>query len=161
MNTYRIKPHRQLSEQEPLREESDHSLAEMRMVLPGVQALLGFQTIAVFQQNFDSLSLDLKVCHLVSLLLISLSSLLTISPSAFHRLGAPGVASKRLMQITTILYLFSMISLALGLSLEIYVVFSMVLENRWLTSGIAIGVLAVASMLWFYLPVRCRSMLRQ
>jgi hypothetical protein len=37
---------------ESLEEEVDHVVEEARMVLPGIQALLGFQLVAVFNQRF-------------------------------------------------------------------------------------------------------------
>ncbi len=41
---------------ESLEDESTHATDEARMVLPGVQAILGFQLIAVFNQRFQDLS---------------------------------------------------------------------------------------------------------
>jgi hypothetical protein len=45
------------SEELSLDSAASHLLEECRMVLPGIQALFGFQLIAVFNQNFgESLS---------------------------------------------------------------------------------------------------------
>ena len=41
---------------ETLEEEATHATDEARMVLPGIQAILGFQLIAVFNQRFEDLS---------------------------------------------------------------------------------------------------------
>jgi hypothetical protein len=38
---------------EDLERAATHVLEEARMVLPGIQALLGFQLIAVFSSRFD------------------------------------------------------------------------------------------------------------
>src|SRR4029077_15687373 len=40
-------------ERESLETEVEQALEEARMVLPGIQALFGFQLIAVFNQRFD------------------------------------------------------------------------------------------------------------
>jgi hypothetical protein len=40
-------------ESESLETEVEQALEEARMVLPGIQALFGFQLIAVFNQRFD------------------------------------------------------------------------------------------------------------
>ena len=53
---------------------ASHLLEECRMVLPGIQALFGFQLIAVFNQGFgEKLSQAQQVVHLVALVLTTLS----------------------------------------------------------------------------------------
>jgi hypothetical protein len=42
-------------------------LTEARVVLPGVQALLGFQLISVISQSFEKLPTSSKLVHAVSL----------------------------------------------------------------------------------------------
>lgn len=49
---------------ETLEEEATHATDEARMVLPGVQAILGFQLIAVFNQRFEDLSKIQQYVHL-------------------------------------------------------------------------------------------------
>jgi hypothetical protein len=49
---------------ETLEEEATHATDEARMVLPGVQAVLGFQLIAVFNQRFELFSPAEQVVHL-------------------------------------------------------------------------------------------------
>src|SRR6185312_6704027 len=63
-----------------------HVLEECRMVLPGIQALFGFQLIAVFNQGFgEKLSQAQQVLHLVALVLTTLSMALVMTPAALHR----------------------------------------------------------------------------
>jgi hypothetical protein len=54
---------------ESLEEEATHVTDEARMVLPGVQAILGFQLIAVFNQRFQELSDARQMLHLVAFVL--------------------------------------------------------------------------------------------
>jgi hypothetical protein len=42
-------------EKESLKEEMTSVIEEARMVIPGVQALFGFQTMAVFNVRFEGL----------------------------------------------------------------------------------------------------------
>ena len=42
------------SPNEALKDAVEQALEEARMVLPGIQALFGFQLIAVFNQRFDT-----------------------------------------------------------------------------------------------------------
>jgi hypothetical protein len=43
-------------QRESLEDEATHATDEARMVLPGVQAILGFQLVAVFNQRFHDLT---------------------------------------------------------------------------------------------------------
>ena len=75
-------------EQISLDSAARHLLEECRMVLPGIQALFGFQLIAVFNQGFDEkLSGDAQMVHLVALVLTALSMALVMTPAALHRHG--------------------------------------------------------------------------
>ena len=58
---------------ETLEEEATHVTDEARMVLPGVQAVLGFQLIAVFNQRFQELSAGEQLLHLAAFLLMALA----------------------------------------------------------------------------------------
>ena len=55
------------------------------MVLPGAQALLGFQLIAMLMENFEKLPSASQYLHLVSLFLIAVSIILLIAPAAYQR----------------------------------------------------------------------------
>ena len=52
---------------ETLEQEATHATDEARMVLPGVQAVLGFQLVALFNQRFELLSPAEQVLHLASI----------------------------------------------------------------------------------------------
>jgi hypothetical protein len=71
---------------ETLEEEATHVTDEARMVLPGVQAVLGFQLIAVFNQRFQELSAGEQLLHLIAFLLMAL---------ARHGPGRPHGAGRR------------------------------------------------------------------
>jgi hypothetical protein len=73
------------SEPTPLSTKIDYMLTEARVVLPGVQALLGFQLIAVLTKPFQALPADLKIAHAIGLGMITLAIVLLLAPAAFHR----------------------------------------------------------------------------
>src|SRR4051812_21641792 len=71
-------------EKEPVKLDSaaSHLLEECRMVLPGVQALFGFQLIAVFNQGFDEkLSSGQQQLHFAALFLVAVSTALLMTPA--------------------------------------------------------------------------------
>lgn len=53
----------ELAHKESLEEEGTHATDEARMILPGVQAILGFQLIAVFNQRFQELTEGRQFLH--------------------------------------------------------------------------------------------------
>ena len=59
-------------EELPLPEAITHLLEECRMVLPGIQALFGFQLIAVFNSTFvEKLTSSERYFHLAAISLVA------------------------------------------------------------------------------------------
>jgi hypothetical protein len=52
-------------QRESLADEMRAILEEARMVLPGIQALFGFQLVAVFNGRFEEITTGLQAIHLV------------------------------------------------------------------------------------------------
>src|SRR6478609_4363691 len=70
-----------------LSQAASYLLDECRMVLPGIQALFGFQLIAIFNQRFaDALPVLEQRLHFASLTLVALSIAIIMSPAAYHRM---------------------------------------------------------------------------
>src|ERR1044072_4379442 len=97
---------------ESLSEAVTHLLDECRMVLPGIQALFGFQLVAVFNQRVQQVPFGDQMLHLAAVALIALSAGLVMPPAAFHREDEPHEVSERFLRIATLLLLVSMLFLA-------------------------------------------------
>src|ERR1700674_1041889 len=69
------------------------AIEEARMVLPGIQALFGFQLIAVFNERFRQLPTPEQAMHFAAILLIALAIALIMTPAAYHRQVEPGSVS--------------------------------------------------------------------
>lgn len=67
-----------------LKRDTDQILQGIRIVLPGTQALIGFQFIAFFNPVFQELPSNLKTLHFIALLLSITCSLLLIAPVSFQ-----------------------------------------------------------------------------
>src|SRR5438477_5579798 len=86
-----------------------HLLEECRMVLPGIQALFGFQLIAVFNQGFgEKLSEPQQVMHLGAIILVAIAIALVMAPAALHRQSEPREVSERFVWLSSNLLLASM-----------------------------------------------------
>ena len=132
-----------------------HILEECRMVLPGIQALFGFQLIAVFNQAFgDKLSQVEQLVHLGALVLTVLATVLVMTPAALHRQAEPMEVSERFVWLGSKLILAAMYPLAVAIALDVYVVTSAVTKSDTIGALLAVAVLVVFIAFWILLPRR-------
>jgi hypothetical protein len=106
----------------PLKERIRLVLTEERVILPGAQALLGFQFSAVFTDSFERLTSLARSAHFVSLSCVALATILLMAPAAFHRIVERGENTERLHSFASSLLLGSMAFLALGIAGDVFVV---------------------------------------
>jgi hypothetical protein len=127
----------------------EHVLTEIRTVLPGAQALLGFGFITFLTEGFEKLPSSSKYVHLSSLSLTSLAIVLMMTPAAYHRLVERGEATERFHRFASRMLLASMLPLALGVSGDFFVVARKVTESTGLALALAAASLAVFYGTWF------------
>ncbi len=106
----------------PITEKIKQVLMELRMVLPGSQALLGFQFVIILMQNFDKLPPVSRFMHLASLSAVAISTVFLITPAAYHRIVERGEDSERFHKFAGNLLLLAMFFLALGLAGDFFVI---------------------------------------
>ena len=136
-----------------LKDAVQQLLDEARMVLPGIQALLGFQLIACFNEGF-AVRLDVggQRLHLVATLLVTLATGLIMAPAAYHRHAMQQAVTDGFLRLGSRLVSSALLLLALGLSIEIFVVARLVIESISASLAIAAAVLCVLLGLWVALP---------
>src|SRR4030095_4502882 len=128
-------------------------LEECRMVLPGIQALFGFQLIAVFNSTFrEKLSSTEQCFHLAAIGLVAIAVALERAPAALHGKTSRKAASQNFITIASRLLLLSMFPLMLGISLDFYLIAKLVLNDTVISLLLAILLLSVFATLWFLLP---------
>jgi hypothetical protein len=132
-----------------LKDRIDHLLEEIRIILPGTQALLGFQFVAVFSQNFNSLPIEMKYLHLASLCLVTLTTILLMSPAAFDRIVRERKNNPLFIKYSSQVMLVAMISLALGLAGDIFVVARYITRMVNISFLIAMATLLLTGFFWF------------
>jgi hypothetical protein len=127
-------------------------LDECRMVLPGIQALFGFQLIAVFSERFArELSAFEQRLHFVSIALVVLAIAIIMTPAAYRRHQQPREVTGTFIDVSTLLVLASMVPLAMGLSLDFYLIGRLILDDP-LVLPLTLAVFAVIFFLWFFFP---------
>ena len=141
-----------------LNDAASHVLEECRTVVPGMQALLGFQLIAVFSTGFhDQLSSTERMLHLTAIVLVTIAIALVMAPAALHRQTDPLAVSQRFIRISSRLLMASMVPLAVGLCLDIYLVARVIVGTRSVAVTVAMFLLAVFVVLWLLLPRLSRT----
>jgi uncharacterized protein DUF6328 len=140
----------------PLPQKIDQMLTEARVILPGAQALLGFQLSVVLTQSFETLPSASKIVHAVALGLVALCTILLMTPVAYHRIVYSGEASKSLLALGSRFLVAATLALALGLSADVYVVIAKITQSTII--GIAIGgaTLLMLLGLWHVSPLLLR-----
>jgi hypothetical protein len=124
-------------------------LIECRVVLPGAQALLGFQLIIMWMTAFYKIPQIWKMLHLASLVAVAVSTILLITPAAYHRIVEQGEDSEMLHHITAQLLLGAMVFLALGMCGDFYVVCRMTGIGMAASTTLALMLLAFFYGAWF------------
>lgn len=139
-----------------LEEEATHATDEARMVLPGVQAILGFQLIAVFNQRFEELSEGDQLLHLVAFFLVALAMGLIMAPAAYHRQVERRCVTRRFVDLASLFLSLALVPLLLGLALDAYILVRMVTNSVAASLWSALAVAVVLGALWFGLPQMLR-----
>ena len=111
----------------PLHAKIEQMLTEARVVLPGAQALFGFQLAIVLTQSFEQLPSASKITQAASLFLVALSVVLLMAPAAYHSIVYAGEDSQDMHRVGSALVTTATVPLALGLVGDVYVVIT---KNR-------------------------------
>ena len=126
---------------------------QARMLLPGIQALFGFQLIAVFNQKFAELLTPFEQrIHLLAIALIVFTTIILITPAAYHRQMEIQDVTEDFIHLASRLILTSMIPFAFSICLEFYLISRIILNDINLSLIFSIGLLVLFLALWFGIP---------
>jgi hypothetical protein len=132
-------------------------LTELRVILPGAQALFGFQFAAVLTDRFAQLPPALKSIHLVSLGVVAIAVVMLIAPAAYHRIAAGGNAEEGVLRYAVRMMLPAQGLLALGLVGDAYVTIQLIFENQAAALAVAIIALGAFTSLLYVVPLAARG----
>jgi hypothetical protein len=148
-----MKPKHEIAEEMKLSDAVSALLDECKMVLPGIQALFGFQLIAVFNQGFaEKLSTSEQYLHLAALALVAISGATVMAPAAYHRQTGPRHASEGFIHLVGTLLLIAMVPLALGIGMDFYLIARIILRDPGLSLVLATLLVLFFAAAWFVLP---------
>lgn len=137
----------------PLPKKIEQMLTEARVVLPGAQALFGFQLAIVLTQSFEQLPAASKLIHAAAIFLVVLAVVLLMAPAAYHRIVHAGEDTQDMYRVGSWLVTAATLPLALGLAADIYVVIAKIAGSP--AAGWIAAVLSVIALigLWYVYPI--------
>jgi hypothetical protein len=140
----------------PLKTRIEQLLTEARLIIPGGQALFGFQFIAMLTPGFDRLPDTAKIVHAAALCLIGLNVIIMMTPAALHRLSFGGEDSAHFLRMGSALVISGPAFLAGGIGAEIYVVFIKALDSPPAAAAASLVALVALVGFWYAWPLALR-----
>ena len=140
-----------------VRARIDCLLTEARVILPGAQALLGFQFIVTLMEPFARMPVEARVVHFAALACVTLSVLLLLSSAAIHRVAFGGADDPRFLRIGSFVVTLALMPLALGIALDMYVAAVKVFGTDAIAIPVGVGALVLLSLLWYLLPLALKA----
>ena len=137
----------------PLDKAASLVLDESRMILPGIQALFGFQLIVIFNDTFTKkLSVFEQRLHLLAIALVVLTTVIIMTQAMFHRQTGLQEVQEEFIQVATKLLLISMFPIMASVCLEFYLICRVILNNIPLSILFALAMFSFFLILWILLP---------
>jgi Family of unknown function (DUF6328) len=140
-----------------LHDRIDYALTESRVMLPGAQALFGFQLLVPLMKSFETLPGTVQTVHFVALMLVAMTVVLLIAPAAIHRIAFDGADDARFLHLASRLVAAALIPLALGIASEIYVAGVRLLPGSPVVVWISAAAACVLIGFWYALPLGLRA----
>lgn len=138
----------------------DQMLTEARIVIPGAQALLGFQLLVALNTVFARLPASSQIVHALSLGCVALSLLLLVAPAAFHRLAFQGEDAEPVFRVGSGFVNAALLPLALGISGDIYVAIARIGNSPFPGAICASFALLLFLFFWYAQPLFLRRHVR-
>ena len=137
----------------PLSKAALYLLEECRMVLPGMQALFGFQLISVFSDTFSkNLSEAEQTLHLIALGLVAIGIALVMTPAAIHRYTGARLVTDKFVDHSTRLLIFSMYPLLIGICIDFYLISRIITKTPKISLIITVVLFVIFFFLWAIFP---------
>jgi Family of unknown function (DUF6328) len=141
----------------PLETQVDQLLTEARVIIPGVQALLGFQLTVTLTQAFAQLAAGAKIAHACALCCIGLAVILLMAPASVHRIAFSGQDDPDFVKIGSRFVVAAPVPLAFGIALDAYVAAGRAFQSETAACTLAAVSLMALLGLWYAYPLWRRA----
>jgi hypothetical protein len=136
-----------------LKTKIEQLLTEARVIIPGGQALLGFQFIATLTKPFAELPPAAQIGHAAGLCAVALAVTLLMTPAAIHRIAFEGEDSVRFYGIASRIVITATLPLAAGIAADIGVVFWRVTGSAAAATVAGAAAFALLMAMWLAYPL--------
>jgi uncharacterized protein DUF6328 len=136
-----------------LETQVDQLLTEARVIIPGAQALLGFQLTVTLTRAFQDLPSEAKVSHAAALCCIALAVIFLMAPASLHRISFSGQDHPDFLKIGSFFVVAAPLPLALGIALDTYVAAERALQSEGAAFILAFIEILVLLGVWYVYPL--------
>jgi Family of unknown function (DUF6328) len=137
----------------PLEVKIEQLLTEARVVLPGAQALFGFQLAIVLTQAFERLPKTSMTVHAASLFVVALAIVMLMAPAPYHRIVYAGEDTADMYRVGSALVTAATFPLGLGMAGDVYVVIAKISGSFVVGSIIGGSAFILLAGLWYIYPL--------
>jgi hypothetical protein len=150
-------PKQQPAKSTPLDAQVDQLLTEARVIIPGAQALLGFQLTVTLTRAFADLPPEAKIAHAIALCCVGLTIVLLMAPASLHRIAFGGEDDPKFVKIGSLFVIAAPLPLAFAIALDTYVAAGRALQSKAAATALALAAILVLVGLWYAYPIWRRT----
>ena len=140
----------------PLDVQVDQLLTEARLIIPGAQALLGFQFAVTLMRAFAELPEAVKMLHVAALCCIGLAVIMLMAPASIHRVAFGGEDDPAFVRVASFFVVAAPLPLAFGIALDTFVAAGRALESDRAASLLSLAATVVLLGTWYVYPLAQR-----
>jgi hypothetical protein len=151
MNNKTSKP--QARKELPLDKAASLVIDESRMIMPGIQALFGFQLVVIFSNTFtEKLNPFEQRLHLLAILLVVIATMIILTQAMYHRQTSEKEVAEEFIRVASRLLLLSMFPIVASMSIEVYLICRVILNSIAWALFFTIVMFSLFLILWIGLP---------
>jgi hypothetical protein len=140
----------------PLPAKIDQMLTEARVILPGAQALLGFQLTVTLTRAFEQLPEHVKLLHAAALCCVGFAVILLMTPAALHRISFAGEDTADFLRLGSAFVIAAPAFLAVGIAGDLFVATYKAAGSQALSLAVASASTILLVLFWFAIPLYIR-----
>jgi hypothetical protein len=144
----------------PLDVQVDQLLTEARLIIPGAQALLGFQFAVTLMRAFAELPEAVKMLHVAALCCIGLAVIMLMAPASIHRIAFGGEDDQAFVRVASFFVVAAPLPLAFGIALDTYVAAGRALQSDRAATLLGLAATIVLLGTWYVYPLAQRLLKR-
>jgi hypothetical protein len=128
-------------------------LTEARVILPGAQALIGFQLTVTLNRSFEQLPEHVKLVHVTALCCVGFAVILLMTPAALHRISFAGEDTAAFLRLGSAFVIAAPAFLAIGIAGDLFVASYKAVDSQVLALVVASASIVLLAIFWFAIPL--------